>query len=98
MWTTVEGIYRRGTIDLVEQRPDVEESRVLVTFLRPSVVRKPSRQMMFGQFPGRASARRRTSTSLNGVARPRTTMATKYVVDPHALTWPARATLLSLLP
>ena len=52
MWTTVEGIYRHGTIELVERPPDVEESRVLVTFLRPSDARKLGRQMMFGQFPG----------------------------------------------
>ena len=33
MLTTVEGVYQEGRIELLEQPPEVEEARVLVTFL-----------------------------------------------------------------
>lgn len=35
MLKAVEGIYRQGKIELLETPPDVQEARVVVTFLPP---------------------------------------------------------------
>jgi len=35
MLKAVEGIYRDGKVELLETPPDVEEARVVVTFLTP---------------------------------------------------------------
>ncbi len=56
MWTTVEGVYRQGTIELVERPPGVEESRVLVTFLEGPRAPGTKRPMAFGQFSGARSS------------------------------------------
>lgn len=53
MWTTVEGIYSQGTIELVERPPsDIQRSRVLVTFLEAPMARTPRAPMVFGRFSG----------------------------------------------
>lgn len=36
MLTTVEGVFREGRIELGEEPPDVEQARVIVTFLPES--------------------------------------------------------------
>lgn len=38
MSRTVEGIYRDGKVELLEMPPDVEEARVVVTFLDAGAV------------------------------------------------------------
>jgi hypothetical protein len=38
MWKTVEGIYRDGKIELLEPPPDVDEARVVVTFVNQNAV------------------------------------------------------------
>jgi hypothetical protein len=46
MLTSIEGVYRDGRIDLLEQPADVHEARVIVTFLPASAATKsapPSR-------------------------------------------------------
>ena len=44
MVKSVEGIYRKGRIDLIETPPDVlDETRVVVTFLGPTSVALPTR-------------------------------------------------------
>lgn len=41
---SVEGIYRKGKIDLIETLPDVlDETRVVVTFLGPDTIDLPTR-------------------------------------------------------
>jgi hypothetical protein len=47
----VEGIYRDGTIELLEMPKDVYESRVLVTFL-PSLKGTAKTMMTLGMFAG----------------------------------------------
>jgi hypothetical protein len=51
MLQAVEGIYRNGTIELLEVPQQIEESRVLVTFLTPAKV-KESVMLRFGMFGG----------------------------------------------
>ena len=52
MMTTVEGLYKRGKIELLEMPLGLKESRVLVTFLPKKTNRGRPRQMTFGQFAG----------------------------------------------
>ena len=52
MLTTVEGIYRKGQIELKEQPVGIEEGRVLVTFLREAAAPGERRAMVLGQFAG----------------------------------------------
>ena len=40
---TVEGIYRHGKVELLETPTDVEEARVIVTFLAEGTVDLPKR-------------------------------------------------------
>ncbi len=54
MMTTVEGIYRDGKVELTETLPDVQESRVLITFLTNGsgeTPPKPGQMIRFGMFP-----------------------------------------------
>jgi hypothetical protein len=50
MTQTVEGIYRNGVIELLEVPQDIQESRVLITFL-PSLPQVPT-MMTLGMFKG----------------------------------------------
>jgi hypothetical protein len=50
MTHAVEGIYRNGVIELLEVPEDIQESRVLVTFLPPKP--KPSKMITLGMFKG----------------------------------------------
>lgn len=53
MITTVEGVYKKGKVELFETPVAVEESAVLVTFL-PQLTSKPSqRRMVYGRFAGK---------------------------------------------
>lgn len=51
MLQAVEGIYRNGTIELLEAPHNIHESRVLITFLAPSTPQKTN-LMTFGMFSG----------------------------------------------
>ena len=41
--TTVEGIYRNGRVELLQQPAEQDEARVLVTFLEPKEIDLPAR-------------------------------------------------------
>jgi hypothetical protein len=49
---TVEGVYRKGNIQLLEALTAAPEGRVLVTFLGESQPVPDPRPMQFGQFAG----------------------------------------------
>jgi hypothetical protein len=51
MLQAVEGIYRNGTIELLELPSQIQESRVLVTFLAVPIVQAPM-FIWFGMFGG----------------------------------------------
>ncbi len=51
MFQAVEGIYRNGTIELLEVPPNIHESRVLITFLAPARPEKTN-LMTLGMFRG----------------------------------------------
>lgn len=63
MLTTVEGIYKNGKVELLEHLKDVQEARVLITFLDKSTSNsngqspkepeptKKGKMMRFGMFP-----------------------------------------------
>lgn len=53
MITTIEGVYKKGKINLLEMPVGVEESKVLVTFLPNSVFKPTLRRMVYGQFAGK---------------------------------------------
>jgi hypothetical protein len=53
MITTVEGLYKKGKISLLEMPIGVDESQVLVTFLPNPVFKPPLRRMVYGQFAGK---------------------------------------------
>lgn len=44
MLNSVEGIYKNGKIELLEQPPDIKEARVIVTFLPPMAARVDLRE------------------------------------------------------
>jgi hypothetical protein len=50
MTQAVEGIYRNGVVELLEVPEDIQESRVLITFL--SSTPQPSKMMTLGMFRG----------------------------------------------
>lgn len=50
MTQAVEGIYRNGVVELLEVPEDIEESRVLITFL-PSKT-QPAKMITLGMFRG----------------------------------------------
>jgi len=52
MITTIEGVYRRGKIELREIPAGLQEARVLVTFLPGATVLSSPRRMVYGQFAG----------------------------------------------
>ena len=53
MITTVEGVYKKGKVELFETPVGVDESAVLVTFL-PQLTSKPQqRRMVYGRFAGK---------------------------------------------
>ncbi len=57
MLTTVEGIYRNGQVELLEQPTNEKESRVLVTFIEsqadaPLNGDKPAGMLRYGMYPG----------------------------------------------
>ncbi|MEG3437128.1 hypothetical protein V0288_08360 [Pannus brasiliensis CCIBt3594] len=52
MLQSVEGIYKQGKIELLEAPIDVEESRVIVTFLETENRQKSPKFMFFGMFSG----------------------------------------------
>ncbi|WP_250123536.1 hypothetical protein [Chroococcidiopsis sp. CCMEE 29] len=51
MLQAVEGIYRNGKIELLETPHNIQESRVLITFLS-SVIHQEPVLMTFGMFSG----------------------------------------------
>ncbi len=52
MIATVEGVYKKGKVELFETPVGVDESAVLVTFL-PQLTSKPSQhRMVYGRFSG----------------------------------------------
>jgi len=53
MITTVEGVYKKGKIDLLEMPLGVDESQVLVTFLPKPIFKPLQRRMIYGQFAGK---------------------------------------------
>jgi hypothetical protein len=55
MLQAVEGIYRNGTIELLELPSQIQESRVLVTFLAMPIV-SPPMFLWFGMFGGAAQS------------------------------------------
>ncbi len=52
MITTVEGVYKKGKIELLELPAGLQEARVLVTFLPKAATAPPHRHMVYGQFTG----------------------------------------------
>ncbi len=56
MLTTVEGIYKAGKIELIEVPEDVEEARVLVTFMetRGQTPPKAGQGLALGKYAGTA--------------------------------------------
>jgi len=53
MLQAVEGIYRNGTIELLETPTNINESRVLITFLSsPAQQQKTTTLMTLGMFKG----------------------------------------------
>jgi hypothetical protein len=52
MLKTIEGTYHDGQITLLETPPEVQDGRVLVTFLNEAGQKPAHRQMIFGQFAG----------------------------------------------
>ncbi|MDX1963500.1 MAG: hypothetical protein SFX18_10125 [Pirellulales bacterium] len=42
MLTSVEGIFRNGKIELLQKPDNVQESRVIVTFLDPETILEPA--------------------------------------------------------
>lgn len=53
MITTVEGVYKKGKINLLEMPVGVDEAQVLVTFLPNSVFKPTLQHMVYGQFAGK---------------------------------------------
>jgi hypothetical protein len=52
MLQSVEGIYKQGKIELLEAPIDVEESRVIITFLKTKSRPESPKMMSFGMFSG----------------------------------------------
>jgi hypothetical protein len=59
MLQAVEGIYRNGTIELLELPSQIQESRVLVTFLSVPIVQPPV-FLWFGMFGGEGQSTEET--------------------------------------
>lgn len=52
MLTTVEGVYKNGRVELLEQPEGIEEARLLVTFLASKPEDAPEPMLRYGQFAG----------------------------------------------
>ena len=56
MLTTVEGIYKNGRVELLENPSDVQEVPVLVTFLESkpikAPVKAPEQMLQYGKYAG----------------------------------------------
>ena len=52
MLQTIEGTYKNGKVELSEVPPDIIESQVFVTFVKPQLVILASQFMSFGMFSG----------------------------------------------
>jgi hypothetical protein len=50
MTQAIEGIYRNGVIELLEVPQDIQESRVIITFLSPTS--QPTKMITLGMFKG----------------------------------------------
>jgi len=50
MATTVPGVYRHGTIELLETPANVREGRVLVTLLEDEAEKPTKRPLQFGKY------------------------------------------------
>ncbi len=57
MFQSVEGIYKKGKIELLEIPNDIEESQVIITFLETKTVSKKTKMMSFGMFTGANQSR-----------------------------------------
>ncbi|MDZ7360648.1 MAG: hypothetical protein ONB46_07970 [candidate division KSB1 bacterium] len=53
MIATVEGVYKKGKVELFEIPIGLDESPVLVTFLPKSASKPPQRRLVYGQFVGK---------------------------------------------
>lgn len=53
MLQSVEGIYKQGKIELLETPDNIEESRVIITFLCPKNSQKNKKSLYFGMFKGK---------------------------------------------
>jgi hypothetical protein len=57
MLQSVEGIYKKGRIELLETPDNIEESPVIITFLGTQTLQKAQSLMYFGMFSdGRQSS------------------------------------------
>lgn len=54
MIATVEGVYKKGKVELLETPLGMDESIVLVTFLSKIALKPTQRRMIYGQFAGRS--------------------------------------------
>jgi hypothetical protein len=52
MLTTVEGIYKDGKVELLEQPVGVQEARIIVTFLAGKNGEMPVQMLQFGKYAG----------------------------------------------
>ena len=52
MFTTLEGVYSGGKVELLEMPKAMPEGRVRIVFLPESEPKSSSQQMRFGQFAG----------------------------------------------
>jgi hypothetical protein len=52
MLQSVEGIYKNGRIELLETPTNIEEGRVIITFLEAKSTQEPQKLMTFGMFSG----------------------------------------------
>lgn len=52
MLQSVEGIYKKGKIELLEIPKNIEESSVIITFLENNPEPKAPQMMYFGMFTG----------------------------------------------
>lgn len=52
MLQSIEGIYKHGSIELAEIPENIEESRVIVTFLEAKLQKQTQQIMYFGMFAG----------------------------------------------
>jgi hypothetical protein len=56
MTVVVEGVYRQGKIELLQEPPGVPEGRVRVILIADDPSRPPAGMLTYGKYPGDASA------------------------------------------